>query len=233
MKHLKSINEFKEAEQDFADWLSYKFGKKIGKLIGTGVRGQVYEFGSSNVIKLSISDEHEASLIIDKKIPGVAKVYSRGKIIVPQRFRITFDGKKFIHYIIMEKLTTSKELKDDIHEIEHAISSFIKNKAHEVIKGYDPIYYSPLLELFNQIRNDEYVQACFNYVVNDFNVSGELFAEIVSIFKKVIDFFNWQDIHSGQFGRNSKGELVAFDLDNPHKKWIDRSVKHTIKENKA
>jgi len=52
---------------------------------------------------------------------------------------------------------------------------------------------------------------------------------LIVIFRNVGKYFDWMDIHPGQFGRNSKGELVAFDLDNSLTPTND-FIKNTVNE---
>lgn len=228
-------------EKGFINWLSGKFGKKIGKRLGGGMFGEVYEFGPA-VIKLSSRNVYDNASIANKNIPGIAKVYAHGKIIVPIQFldrairgwysldtkdtSMTLRSDRVLHYLIMEKLDSNRKVKDEIDDVRWAIENFSKENK---ISGD-----SDLRDLFVNRNNEDYIQNLYNYIQNNFSKSdaikvSEIMVELISIFRSVGKFYNWLDVHPGQFGRNSKGELVAFDLDNPKESYSNFD-KHLVRE---
>lgn len=228
-------------EKGFINWLSGKFGKKIGKRLGGGMFGEVYEFGPA-VIKLSSRNVYDNASIVNKNIPGIAKVYAHGKIIVPIQFldrairgwysldtkdtSMTLRSDRVLHYLIMEKLDSNRKVKDEIDDVRWAIENFSKENK---ISGD-----SDLRDLFVNRNNEDYIQNLYNYIQNNFSKSdaikvSEIMVELISIFRSVGKFYNWLDVHPGQFGRNSKGELVAFDLDNPKESYSNFD-KHLVRE---
>lgn len=241
------LNESNNLDNNFLDWLSEKLGKRIGRKIGGGMFGQVFELGSA-VIKISNKQMFDSESIANKKIPGVARVYAHGKINVPNKFiKKGFGGfyldfprtsmgisrDKTLYYLIMEKVHTSNDIELPIEDIVWALESYFddyKKSSSEV----------PLLRELFEKRNDEYFIIDFvNFIRNDyldsereFNKYLETLSELLAVFRSVGKHFDWMDIHAGQFGRNSKGELVAFDLDNPNLPTKD-FYKHVVSENSS
>jgi len=242
MKYLKTINEFKKGEENFIHWLSMKFGKKIGNYLGSGMWGYVYEFGYKKVIKISTDGSYSSKFIANRNIKGIAKIYSYGKIKIPIRFiengstlkiddlkrtmSVRYVDSLSLSYIIMEKLMITTELVNKIADIQYALDSYIDFLGFDYIVEGD----NGLKELFDNINDDDFIQKTYNYITDGFKIDESLFAELVVIFKNISKHFDWVDVHPGQFGRNYKGELVAFDLDNPTSNF-NNSDKHIIHEN--
>ena len=240
MRYLKSINEFKNVDDNFQDWLSSQFGKPIGKYLGSGKDGYVYEFGKNSVIKISKGNELSSKSIIDKNIKGIAKIFSHGMIEIPNRFiirggehrlnslkiddtRTMFLNKNILHYIVMEKLNITTELENEIDDIGYIINSYMVDK-------YDKgVGRSGLITLFKKIDDEDFIQNIYNYSREFDNINDILYTELIVVLKEVKKYFNWKDIHSGQFGRNNKGELVAFDIDNSLN-YTNDFIKHKIRE---
>jgi len=229
-------------EKSFLDWLSGKFGKKIEKRLGGGMLGEVYEFGPA-VIKLSSRNMFDNASVANKNIPGIAKVYAHGKIIVPIQFlersirdwysldtkdtTMTIKNDRVLYYLILEKLDSGRKVRDEVDDVRWAIENF--SKEFKISGDHD------LRDLFVNRSNEQYIQNLYKYIQDNFSKSdaiivSETMVELVSIFRSVGKFYNWFDVHPGQFGRNSKGELVAFDLDNPTESHANFD-KHLVSEN--
>lgn len=203
--------------------------------------GEVYEFGPA-VIKLSSRNVYDNASIANKNIEGIAKVYAHGKIIVPIQFldrtirgwysldtndtMMTLKKDRALYYLIIEKLDTSRKVKDEVDDVKWSIENF--SKENKLSGDLD------LRDLFVNRNNEDYIQKLYNYIQDNFYKSNairvsETMAELVVIFRNVGKFYNWFDIHPGQFGRNFKGQLVAFDLDNPIEDYSNFD-KHLVRE---
>lgn len=233
-------------ERSFLDWLSMKLGKKIGIKLGSGASGAVFDIGNA-VIKISRNNSLDQASILNKNIPGTVRIYANGKIKVPKKLltkqfgtaskfvdipmgHILVKDSGFLYYLIMEKVQVDQSIEHDIEDIMWALESYFddyKKKSSED---------SVLRELFEKRNDEEFIKdfAKFlrdNYTNSEksYNEHLETLAELIGVFRNVGKYFDWMDIHSGQFGRNSNGELVAFDLDNSIYK-TNEFVKHTVSE---
>jgi hypothetical protein len=227
-------------EQEFLDWISLKLNKKVGKLVGWGSEGYVYELGHSSVIKISSRDFSEQERIMNKNIEGLVKVYSWGSISVPKRFldewilKVPFlkvkntysqmpvrDGK--LYYLIMERVTTTDDIYWQLEDLDDLIDDYIMKN-----ERYDSDY-TGLRTLYNNRDDMDLIQGIAN-TISDSKILTT-FSELVVIFRNVSKYYNWKDIHKHQFGRNSKGQLVAFDLDDSirHKGKGKYEIRESIK----
>ena len=214
MKHIKLFENFNHSE--FITWLSVKLDKKIGKCIGHGFFGDVYELDTKRVIKITNDNVMQTYSLMNKKIDGIANIYNVGKIIVPKRYilddMLFFDDIEIplvgneVGYIIMEKITLENQMIEDIYKLYNDYNFQIEVM---YIHGID------YLELYKEKLNDESFSPLLDKI-------GELLSKLRPNFK-------WRDIHIGQLGVNIKGDLVAFDLDGS--KFVnDYSLKTVIKE---
>ena len=221
---MSQSSEIKLSES-FIDWFSYKIGKKVNGVINRGAKGAVYDLGN-NALKISYKPFHDLNPIIDKNIEGVIKTYFHGKIKVPSRFieknssyqSDTIDigmersiyfpiQDSFLYYMIMEKLDTS--VKYDLKDFEEVVGDYL-------ILSTDKTNVRPLSYIYNNCEDFDFLKELYSYVLHEQGREiADLIAELAIVFKSVKKHYNWVDIHTNQFGRNSKGDLVAFDLDNP------------------
>lgn len=228
-------------DRGFIDWLSMKLGKKIGERLGGGMYGEVFEMGPV-VIKISNREMFDSTAVESKNIPGIAKIYAHGKINVPSQFSkkgfgglyvevpnssIGLGKEKVLYYLIMEKLIIDKKMEDDIDDVRWVLDQFLEKTG----EGHG---LPSLRILFEKRESMEFLEELSHYIYEDYpkkdaNKYIETLSELVVIFRNVGEHFDWMDIHAGQFGRNKKGEIVAFDLDNPHD-FTGDFYKHVVHE---
>lgn len=255
-KYIKKKNT-----ETFIQWLSIKLQREIGDKIGKGIEGSVYDFGDSKVIKITSTDVIQLYNVINKNIKGIAKIYHIGYIVPPYRFKIDKnyiklggvtkisnfkdfknleqninlrDGK--IGYVIMEKVDTS--VGTPIEELSNILREKILNNKTKW-DGLDLTisFNSDVLnKLYNNLVNN--YSKLIQYLTKIFNGKlPTLLEEVLEVFINVGKVYpNWDDIHSGQFGRNNKGELVVFDIGNEDEKYGGDlspypTPKNIIKEN--
>ena len=128
-----------------------------------------------------------------------------------------------VYYTIMEKVNIPKDFELNIGHITDSIKHLqnIDPDKHEtsylgLSHLYDSIYYGD--EWDEDEPGKETIEDLYDMISNDFDAPMAkklhiLMADIVVLFRKLVKNFRWSDIHSGQFGYNTQGELVAFDLD--------------------
>jgi len=254
---MKHIREFKNQET-FIEWLSRKSGIQITEGDPRfGLFGAVFNLGDKRVIRLSRTQHLTYKHMLNKNIPGAVRVYSMGKIKIPNRYldhlptnircvkfgmdykmKSNFDKlctrNGYVYYTVMEKVDIPKDLVLNIDHISDSIKHMENDEQHETaylgLKHiYDCIYWADEEEDYMNV-----VQDLYDTISNDFGPRQAkklhiLMADIVALFKKLVKNFNWDDIHSGQFGYNTKGELIAFDLDGA-KFEGDGRIKTVIKE---
>ena len=230
-----------DSSENFIDWLSIKFGKKIGRILGSGSAGIVLDMGSV-AIKLSELPVYDNTPIMNKKIDGVAKVYAHGEIKVPERFltkgkfyinskNVDIKGqtlsmlKPRLYYLIMEKLESSSSLNKSIYNLDNIIHQYLIGELQGDYDGDG----SPFRILFINRDNQNFVSQFEKYLDRVDSSFITLFKNIVEIFQNVGKYFDWKDIHASQFAMNSRSEIVAFDFDNS-KTEINKFQKHTISE---
>ncbi len=230
-------------EQDFLDWISLKLNKKVGELIGWGSEGYVYELGHASVIKISSRNFSEQESIMNKNIEGLVKVYSWGSIKVPKRFlgdkvyevpflkvknssvQLPVRGGK-LYYLIMERVTVTDDISWQLEDMDEIIDDYIM-KSPKYGRNFSD--YTGLRTLYNNRDDMDFIQGIAN-TIND-EKSLTTFVELVCIFRNVAKYYNWKDVHKHQFGRNNKGQLVAFDLDDSirHKGEGKYEIRESIK----
>lgn len=241
MKYLKLYEDFnrKTKGEEFFEWLSMKFGQSIGSYLGSGMTGMIYCFGKDckRVIKLTRKYDKNYASIKDKNIKGVIKIFSNGKINVPDKFLTKeFDdrakyvdvkngmlpviGNNDMYYTIMEYIKTDESLTHSIEDLSEAIGEFISKNYNYEFETYtgDEVPYLRLF--FLECENQQFLQDLYNFIyeIYDKKVADstvEIMVELAVLFKNIKPHFDWHDIHANQFGYNTKGELVAYDIDNP------------------
>jgi hypothetical protein len=241
MKHLKLFEDFNRniKGEEFFDWLSMKFGQTVGQYLGSGMAGMLYCFGKDckRVIKLTRRYDMDYASIKDKNIKGVIKIYSNGKINVPEKYltkelddrakyvdvkngMIPVDKNNDVYYTIMEYIKTDQTLSHSIEDLTHLIEEFVsKNYTYE-FDNYIGDEIPMLRVLFLECENIQFLQDLYDFAYEYYDKkvadsTVETMAELSVLFKNIKPYFDWNDIHAEQFGYNSKGEIVAYDIDNP------------------
>lgn len=212
------LESFDKYSQPFIEWLNDKMMNKIGKLLGDGQNGIVYEYGTDKVIKLaSLSEALPLEVILNKKIQNIATIYSVGEIKVPKRYKLaikTHDDK--IAYIIMEKIIINDELIDIIGELDDFIGALnidiYENNMNEHFINIIHNSITPLHVLFQLKDNKEYMELVFNYKPIGYEDIHQIIPKIIGVFNNISKYFDWYDIHPYQFGYGKDGEIKAIDL---------------------
>lgn len=239
------INEAKS--ETFEEWLSIRLQNKLRDKIGRGNEGSVYDLNINKVIKISTVDIIQQYNLLNKNIKGFVKVYHIGYIVPPQRFmnsqrthvelkgskkikdfrdfnktsqdiHISKDGR--IGYIIMEKVDTS--IINEMHHIRELLYTTLFENG-EIINtlGNLSVMKDPFLRMNTLFHLFTYVRTGYGLLINYLNKFDfpELVYEMLEVFESVSKVYpKWTDIHTGQFGRNRKGELVVFDVSNDNEK---------------
>lgn len=223
MKYFEKYNE-----QSFKDWLSVRLMNKVGNRIGRGNYGVVYNFGYNQVIKItSLSECIKSEKIKDLNIPNIAKIYQVGEIEIPVRFRndneieiedvyIKLENGR-IGYIIMEKLDISITLQNIIDDLEDVIGDMNIDIYHgeipvsKHVKNVTSNAETPLHSLF-VLRDDKYFVNNLKLIMIRYGHDTEIVDSLLEIFRIVGKYYEWSDIHSGQFGYDKNRNIKAFDI---------------------
>lgn len=238
----ESLNEKTEVQNaSFIEWLGVKLGKNIGNVLGSGTQGVIFDMGY-NVLKISPEPFNQVQSIINKNIAGIAKIYSHGSIQVPRQFqkpegntRVSIDvggamdirplkeSKGELFYLIMEKLYDGDDVAWDLQMIDESIGRYYWKQGEK--QDVDTF------ELLKNITSDtDSFRPLYDHVKEDLSPEqADLMVEWGVSLKNIAQFFKWKDAHIYQFALNQKGELVAFDFDNPIDKVSD-FTKHTVSE---
>jgi hypothetical protein len=227
--------------EELVKYLSIKFQREI-KRINYSYGSLVFEYNEKRILKLEKypKNSYQIALYNYLKEKGnelpIAKVYSVGEIIVPKNIvkkvnKNWVDNRKYV-FQIMEKVNIPDSL---IYDLEYISESFydINDYYGNTLISNDVLSSIPLLfdlKLYNKI----------GIIIKYFQEKEDkkyltLLLKVIDIVKKLREYnIEWSDIHSRQFGYNSKGKLVAFDLDSL-KKIEDKklfNLKNSIKEMK-
>jgi len=143
-EELISVLMTEDLMGEFTNWFSMKTNIPIGKYLGRGVEGEVYEVDKYRVIKFGYSSiPIDAQHLANKNLDGIVRVYQTGNIVVPKRFKYpnestpkdyyysgisllnpekTNGPKDFtIGYMVMERLYPSKELEKKIEILDSKV----------------------------------------------------------------------------------------------------------------
>jgi hypothetical protein len=254
MKHIKLFEQYKTKEEEFFEWISMKFGQPVGNYLGSGMTGMIYCFGKGckRVIKLTRRYDKDYASIKDKSIKGVSKIFSNGKINIPEKFltkelddrakyvdvkngMIPVDKNGDVYYTIMEYIKTDEKLTHSIEDLVFALEEFISKNYNYEFETYTGDEVPMLRMFFLECENEKFLQDLYNFIYEYYdtkvaNSTVEVMAELAVLFKNIKPIFDWHDIHADQFGYNNKGEIVAYDIDNPTYLAPD-NVNTYIKEN--
>ena len=211
----KISDELKESRNNVENYILNRLGFGDAKYIGSGVEADVYDIKGGRVLR--IGDEYQNTLLnklTDKKIEGLVKVFSTGRVDVPVRFlpkEVRGKRKTPIktHYQILEKLNT-EGVADSIENIQNKLVRFL-NKKGKVRIGFSTEIVNLLqLKLTPSLLSEKEIQE-FRETLSKNELKD--FDRIILIFnnarEKGIDL---EDQHAGNYGRDSKGNLVALDL---------------------
>lgn len=262
INELKSNRKYiKGKSETLLGWISMKLQHKIGKRIGRGIEGVVYQYSKGKVIKITTEDIVQQYELLNKDIKGIVKIYHTGLIEVPKRFfeegikdEVNIGGEskvkgfndfsntkhsievysKYIGYIIMEEVDTS--VNDRLDNVVLGLSDLLLSYSDD-----ENTYIDKLPEDFREIIKRNYTSDFRNIERHDmFNIINLLsnknpihlkkwlskyfeldpiIYELIDVLYNIRKYYDWIDIHSGQFGINSKGELVAFDISNDDDKF--------------
>ena len=251
MKPDRNIDDY---DQEFVKWIETKLQRKIGSLLGVGAEGLVYEFGKGRVIKFTHYDRSTnlASFLQNKNIPGVYKIYSTGIIHLPERLHYTwitdtygegleidkYSDDHTLAYVIMERLYT-KGVKEEINELTEIGNQFVKQTKDQYSKFYKDakmVWTDILICLKHAVNtnNKSYIKE-FKQYLKDTNNKGQLklVDEVIGVFKNLKKVgIDWEDHHSGNWARNTKGDLVALDVDDGFDSTKNGfPIKNVIREN--
>ena len=234
---------------DFKDWLSSKLQIKIGKYLGSGVEGVVYELNPYTVIKISSGAGHpfhNVLRLVGKNIPGIIRYYSAGEIKVPVKFHWDWytstgvDEFKYAadsvgdeveaSYVIMEKVSVPNELKNRLSKILNTFYSYwreVENKFPGDPPPKDLINGTPsLFKLFRAGEQyDEFIRGFIQWLGDPMNGFGGKDLQMYSLkmLKTIKTLQNMgidpADFNSGNWGISKKRGLVLFDF------WDDESFK--------
>ena len=243
----KKVIRKRKLKESFIQWLSSRLQLKIGNRISRGMEGAVYELDKKRVIKITDPNYTYLENFVNIRIDGIAQIYHVGSIKVPERFRTDDNGKLLnslylnddpnknvysfhyfnqspleielyngmVTYIIMERIDTS--VQKDIEELERKYSKYLMDP-QETILFY---VYELCMDLDEDSKD-----------IQDLKRISPLSSDLIDLFYKLKNSIgNWEDIHSGQFGTNYKGDLVAidtFELDT-----IIQQNKNIVKETKS
>lgn len=103
--------------------------RNIGKLLGYGLEGEVYEYGKRRAIKIGELANPKFSKKLFKIMdiakngePGIVKVYEYGKILQVIDDRVSLEDCFDYYYVIMEKLNKTSGWYS-FHNYENALES--------------------------------------------------------------------------------------------------------------
>jgi hypothetical protein len=223
--------------KEFIRWLHSKFDN-IGSLIGYGKESLVFEYGDK-VIKFTHSNIDDIKKYVNKDIDGLVKIFEVGTIDIPNDIKkldvfktknrkiqsykdfisstIDIMDKDSLGYVVMEKLDT--KVQDQLFYVAEQIYNVLLSDPNELPEDFKMIY-DRVLKQKKQAHTFAllYLFVKKNYlkvadILKKRGYYNDLVAEIIETFRKVQNHFpNWDDVYEAQFGRNSKGELVAFDV---------------------
>lgn len=247
-------------QEKFLDWLSNKLQTNIGEVIGKGVDGVVYNIGRKRVLKLSTANIKETYKLVNENIPGVCKIYSVGEITVPKRYVVkewhryglsvsdsvigsSYSKNITVYYIIMEELDSKKAASDLDYYVKSVVDSYFSNN-HDMVDKYG--FFDHEYKIINSIyiinkqrNNEDFLTEIIDYADDYFSTNGDyekfqsLLSDLIEIFNNVGKLFVWEDVHKGQFGYDSHGNLKAFDIDSTFNVDLDYDYskpRHLVRE---
>jgi hypothetical protein len=213
-------------------YLSEKFNRDITRLQQEEER-LLFSYDSKRILKLIPKNTFTEDVDLYKylyenyqRLP-IAKIYSIGEIQVPKN--LLFE-KEYI-YKIIEKVYIPYYL---VKELE-----YMDSLVNEVERFCDIFLGVGLLSgigyILRKNKNTEDKLECIrDYFKRYEPIYSDRLDEVIDLIKTLYkDGIYWVDIHPGQFGINTKGELVSFDLDTTNlKKSKNPYIKTKIKESK-
>jgi hypothetical protein len=151
------------------------------------------------------------SLINNKNLP-VVKIYKAGSLNLPKDIS-PYPSQTTFHYYEMEYLSIPTSLKSNLKKIEDLGDDLNQSTGEKIWDGVSLIG-SAAEDVY--VNNKSNIKKTLKYVKDTqpktlYSLLVEII-NIISILKKNNIF--WWDVHYDQFGYNSEGKLVAFDIDN-------------------
>ena len=214
MIKLKSLlkEASKETNNDY-DKLNNIFDNKLGELVGWGSTSFVFDWEDDKVIKIKNTNNDKYNDW------GFYETYDMGSIDYPHDV-LSIDNihlsvrNNTLWYVIMEKLEISKELYNRLDDVEFVIDRYLYDQGIDWKKP--PLLWllenntkSNLIRLAQTARNDVFDS---NKVYNDFlETLSELSVTMSKVKERGVE--HWKDVHKGNFGYNSDGDIVPFDTE--------------------
>lgn len=230
-----------EKTEEFLKWFSMKSGIKIGKRLGQGEYGIVYEIDNYRVIKITDNIVYNQYSLLNKNVEGIIRIYQAGLIKVPKRFtsfiidkedngsciylsnrlRLDLDESMSIGYIVMERLNVNDECEIRVNDLEKLLKIFSDRYKSEFRYNH---MISNYFSFFNRMIKTNPVKTkgfLDDFISNMMDYKG-LFSNFYNTIKDVMILYkallyiagimDYEDIHKDQFGLNNKGELKLYDI---------------------
>lgn len=233
-----------DLDEKFKNWLSSKLQIKIGKFLGQGTEGIVYELDEFRVIKI-VNDTgpqfKNVVRLVNKKIPGLVRYYAAGEIDIPVRFQwdsvtrsgienFSYSGQK-AGYVIMERVIVTKELKNKLSKV---LNTFVQywNEVEKPTKYDIPteimVGTTALFKLFrSHEKYDKLISSFIKWLGDPMNGFGssDLQKLALKMLKTIKTLQNYgidpADLNHENWGISKTRGLVLFDF------WDKESHKKT------
>jgi len=218
LKYNPSIT-LKDRLTDADQYIFDKLGIKNAEYVSGGVEASIYDIGAGKVIRISKNPSNFSNNLVNKKIEGVIPVYATGKVILPKRMFGLEDytgqviktesregGLKEtepLYYSILKK-GDSLNVKEDLNAILNKLINYITKTLDKNIRFTDSI--EDQLTILNEQELDEFKNNLDDKQLKDLN----RIIEIKNNLKKI--GVKERDSHTGNYVRNSNGDLEAVDL---------------------
>ena len=218
LKYNPSLT-LKDRLTDADQYIFDKLGIKNAEYISGGVEASVYDIGMGRVIRISKYPSNFSNNIVNKKIEGVIPVYSTGKVILPKRMfgledytgqvvkiksrESELKEPEPLYYSILKK-GDSLNVKEDLNIILNKLIKYITKTLDKNIRFTNSI--EDQLTILNEQELDEFKNNLDDKQLKDLN----RIIEIKNNLKKI--GVKERDSHTGNYVRNSKGDLEAVDL---------------------
>lgn len=200
--------------------LSQEIAKDLGytingddAFIGAGDSGSVYNLNGGKVLKITYDEPLALKKAENKQIDGVVKIYKVGVVPIPAEFQTWDNEADRAYYIIMERVDTPSSLVQKLKQY---------NKIFVQLKNTNEMW-GAVAEKYDTHNTLDFISRMVYYgkdkLINKF--LEDTTKESVGISNDLIRIFNslkkhniyWVDVHEQQFGIDTKGNLVAFDVE--------------------
>jgi hypothetical protein len=218
LKYNPSVT-LKDRLTDADQYIFDKLGIKNAEYISGGVEASVYDIGMGRVIRISKYPSNFSNNIVNKKIEGVIPVYSTGKVILPKRmFGLeSYSGEVIkiksrenrtnepqpLYYSILKK-GDSLNVKEDLNIILNKLVNYIVRTLDKSVRFTSSI--EDQLSILNEQELDQFKNNLDDNQLKDLNRIIEIKNNLKEIGIKE------RDSHTGNYVRNSNGDLEAIDF---------------------